>query len=355
MPLNRTIKRERRRIDATERSLRRDRESDFRWASGSVDAIYAALGRTVRRSGRKLTAQNKRVLGAMQDLQRRQRAGGRRLAATERRVDDTYGLADTSGQFSVARAQQRGGQAVVDAQVAAGRQASRGTNDLVALARAGAREAEAGADQALAEALGARTEEDTALVAQQRHDLAMAKLQQQFAEQAQQKEFELWKKKLRFEQSLATKAAGPEVGGQLATMASNLSDVSSKARAILAEESGDITPAELIEQLVADDVLEPEEAKNPTYRSLITNLKNANAWGDQAGRDSEVDAILSALRDNYRSYYGDHRKVLTRLVTANLNALYNAPADPRVQDSGGLTDVMEEVLSLGGRPTKTFN
>lgn len=328
---NKAMAKERRAIDRTEAALRADRKGDYKWATGNIDAIYAALGRTMNRSGRRLSARSRRIVSRMEELAARQKQQGiGAVRRAEGAAVNRYGgvmAGAARADFGVARATATGGADVAAAQAREGRGIASTGNELLKLARAGAREAEAGAQYGASQALSERANEDIALIAQQRHDLAMAKIQQQYALQAQEREFELYKKKLRFEQNLAEKQLGVDEGAALTGMTQSLSDGSSLIREALAEDPS-LTPSEAVEQ-VADQLDITNPGDEAVYRSLATYLKNGEVFGENdSTRMDEVNAIMYAIRDNYRRYYGDHRKRLERLIKANLSAIYSAPATP---------------------------
>jgi hypothetical protein len=333
--------RARRDINKSERELREDRMADYRFADSREDAIFNALTRSLRRTGQRVSRQNERMLERMAALVARQRAGRRVIGRAQGAAVDSYGGAmagEAADAFSVARTSARTGVQVAQAHERAGEQGARNADRIVRVAQAGAREARAGADYALAQALDQRGTEDAALIAQQRHDLNMARIQQQFAmaqaERQHQLDFEFWKKQQNFLQNGGFGQDGQSsslVGEDLASLMPNIRD--------LLEANPDASATDILQQL--GENVTPEQV--PYVMRLIQTVKNRGLFGgpSPSGTYEEgVQAIVdSMLASNPEWDKPKLRRALEKAILAQLRMVYNqraseAPEAPDTAEVG---------------------
>lgn len=287
-------------VRTTRRALARDRMRDYRVARDVNEAIFQNLAGFQARVGRRLTRQNERLLARMGRVARRGQALSRDLRA-ELAQGAVGMMSDATGAaFAPARVALKGGQQVTQAQLKLGRGIARTGNLALQLAQAGAAEAEAGAEAALAEALQARTQEDVRLVAQMKHDVLMAKLQHQLALEQMEKEFELAKKRMLFEQKLATGQLGGE-GKVVTSMAEDLARVSIDMRNYLMK-NPDASVAEVLSHLTETGVLTEAEAQHPAYARLADILIKSNIGRGPGTAEPTLDAILNVIRHFWPNY-----------------------------------------------------
>lgn len=314
-------------VRATKKALARDRMRDYRVARDVNEAIFKNLAGYQARVGRRLTKQNRRLLEAMERVATR----GERLSAKTRdeviRALFSGRLMGRGGAYGPARVTLKAGEQVTEAQQKMGRGLARTGNLALQLAEAGAAEAQASAEAALAQALQARTAEDVRLVAQMQHDVLMAKLQHQLALEQMEKEAELAKKQMLFEQKLAAGQLGKE-GGVVASMTEELARVSIAMREYVAA-NPDTTPAEVLQHLVTTGVLTPEEAQQPPYARLADIIVRSQLTRGPGTLQPTVEAILMVIRHfwpNYAKY--DRLRALAEKTIRYYGSLGAAPAQP---------------------------
>lgn len=349
------FKAERRSIRQSANALERDRMSDFRFAGSQLDAIYGALAKTRRKVGKRITSQNARILDRMAGIVARQRQGSRRVTGAQAESVSRYGgaIAGAVGeQFKPATTMARTGKADALAGQAVGLKEAKTDQTILGIAEAGAAEARAGADYALAQALAERTNQDVTLIAQQKHDLAMAKIQQRFQLAAMEKQADLdyanWKKQQEFLQG----GAAGVLGQQASTTGETLAALMPEVRAALAD-SPEASVQDILGQLDTTALSQEEQLY---LAKLIQNVKTRGLFGEGAGTgsyDAGIDAIVDAMvaLNPELAKKDKLMKALKAAIEAQLRATYNrisaaharealeadaeAPATPSVGQGGG--------------------
>lgn len=318
----------RRDIRRSERALRDDRMADYRVARSQEDAIFSALSRSLRQTGRRVSRQNERVLDRMAALVARQRAGRRTVARAERGATERYGGAlagEAADAFRPARTSAATGTQAARAAQRSGERSAGAADRIVDIAQAGAKEARASADYAVAQALSQRGQADAALIAQQRHEVNMARIQQQFAmaqlEQQKQLDFEYWKKQQNFLQNGGFGKDGQSsslVGEDLASLMPTIRQAF--------DDNPEATATEVLQGL--GDNVSPEQV--PYVLRLIQTVKNRGLFGGPSPSgtyDEGVKAVVdSMVALNPEWDKPKLRRALEKAVEAQLRMTYNAAA-----------------------------
>lgn len=315
------FKAERRSIRQSENALERDRMSDFRFAGSQLDAIYGALAKTRRKVGKRITVQNERILARMAGIVAKQRQGSRRAIGAEAESVRRYGgaIAGAVGeQFKPGSTVAKSGVKDALAGQAVGLHEAKTDQTILGIAEAGAAEARAGADYALSQALAERTNQDVALIAQQKHDLAMAKLQQRFAIEMAEKQADL---ELRNAKKLADAARLQEgTGAAGATLvAEDLAALYPEVRSALYE-----NPEMSVADIMA--TLDVPAGGELYVAQLIRVVKNRGLQsGDTGSYAASVDAILDTMLFNNPEWRKKPKLIetLKKAIDAMLRSTFN--------------------------------
>jgi hypothetical protein len=175
------------------REMERVREVGYTHLDSAIGRLYRNLQTTQKGVSKSMTKGNARTLERILDRTARSRAANRRTvhatAKTLSAYEDSRGMMSQElGRLaSDVAAQARGANKVAAAGAKVGVTVDKTAKGMMGIIEAGADEAQANANVLASEALSRRTSDDVALIAQQNHDIAMAKLQAQIqAKQADQ-------------------------------------------------------------------------------------------------------------------------------------------------------------------------
>lgn len=197
-------------VNRSARDMERVREGGYRALDSAIGRLYKRLHSTQSGQRRSLTAGNERSLEKILAATARGRAANRRTTHTAASKLDRY--TDSKGMVAgdIARTgsrmladELRAGKNA-EAGATLGRTADRTAQGVADIFAAGAQEQEANANMMAAEALQQRTTEDVALIAQQRHDVAMQEMQARINARAAEQEARNARKMALFNHRLAT-------------------------------------------------------------------------------------------------------------------------------------------------------
>lgn len=300
-------------VRRAKKTLRRSREKDFSTTNDVNAAIFANLMKTSKRSARRLTRHNGRmvdkVMAGKESLERSGRKSVRRF-----RSDAQGGMLGgaeevMAGQVKTAA---RAGNVQAKGQAKAAKTIDRSAQGLIDIFKSGAREANASAKALTADALNQRAQADATTVAQMIHDERMVKLQAELQAEQARKEFERQKKLFGLEE----KAAQAEIGNGFQAMKPAVTVFSNAVPEILKLSADGMSPTEIIASLVGSSIITQEDAQSPTIMSLVRNLST----NDQPGRDDIVEEFIESMSvsGGWASMNRKQRERMKKYISARL-------------------------------------
>lgn len=345
------VKKMQQQLKETKKALAAERQADFKWAQGSTDAIYAALGKSLRRRGQRVTTMNQRMLERMGKVVARSNAfNAKTQAAVSKAAPGALAgeaaaamkPATTAAQAAVQRAEN---------QIRHANAQAFNTQQATVRQQAIADQAQAGAEFATAEALATRTQEDVALVAQMRHDIAMAKLQHKF-------DMEMYEK-----QKQEAEKADPQSGAAAVETATLLANAVPIIRQVQAENNGKATVQAVMAALQEAGLVSGGDANEALFVAKLVARVNSMPAQPQGtgGYEAMADAILSVILANTPVKLSDKlRKKLRDMILPALRMAWNnqtsggAQTDPETGQVEGasfwennvVTDIVGQVQQM---------
>lgn len=324
---NTIVKKERRSINKQEALLRRGRRGAYRGLQGVLEDLFGNLASTTKGQRSRLTRGNTRDLALIARLGQRQRAFDDRATHSYVRAVDRMGAGPgnmSTGELGAIGKPLTVAAGAADAAAKAGTDYGKSTakvgEGVMNILESNAKGIKASAKQVAAMALSDQGVEDATLIAQQRHELAMAELQHQMELDRMKKQAALERKQAIFEQKLAEGHAGP-VGMQLTAASNMLVTAASTIQNLKAtcEETGACDPTTLAAQAVANLGLTSPQDIQAVHRlaNLLTQdtqkgvgaaevagdvaeiLRSIPAW-KEAGKGKK-DHLLESIYKQYRA------------------------------------------------------
>lgn len=311
-------------VDRDARSMERVREKGYSALNDAIDQLYANLRTTQRGHSRQLTRGNERNLDRILSKVANTRAASRRAVHAYDKgakpiTDSRYG-AMLSPALNPLRKQvtQPNKRAVKAAESGArvGRAQANTSEGIVDIIRASAAEQKAGARAVAADALNQRTTEDTALIAQQHHDIRMTRIQAQIQAQQAESEFERSKKLALYNAKLATGNLPGQDGDMLNTAVNELSNAASY---ILSQSAAGVD-AETIRQNIMAMYADASPQEGMALQRMVDSLTSNDPGPENAV--AEVMAIVRGIPGWEKAGEGkkDHlRDWVAALLRANLS------------------------------------
>jgi hypothetical protein len=295
-------------LDALQRSLAKRRSSQFSRTRAIDDAVFKNLGNDLRSTRAQLSSGNQRIIDQVRALVARQAKSG--AAVGRAKADVSFaGVGDyAANAFKGAEASAKGGQMVAGAgldEIKFGAQTSQGLMDILGQ---GTQQAKAGADYAVGQALAARTKEDVAQVAEQRQQLLMAQLQQQYALEQMDHQVELANQAATKQQAVLNAQAGP----QAVALARHLAMVADYARKYTQEHAED---ENLSPQVVAQAVISQAGITDDTGVALAQSLIAMMMAG---GNQNALALINQLVREQYPQLHTKYGKQWSATAQATL-------------------------------------
>lgn len=312
-------------VNKTGRQMKRVREEGYGGLDSAIRGIYKNTLSTQKGFAKDLEKANSRTLRKILEHTANSRKSNRRLThATDKRLE-AFGGGAMMAEGMAERVNTLNRQRKNDARVAnVGARsvgviadAAQSASDIM---EAGTREAGANAQTLAAEAFSQRTNEDLALISQQHHDIAMQKLQhiQQMAQLEKQAEIE--RKQLKWQQKQAEKAFGSETMNnvlqpQVATMQAIIP-------AILRMRGEGMNAAEIKAALLEQELIMAGEENTPAINSIVRTLTTDTQAGDD--REKLAQEVLTALKSQpeWASLTPKQEKQLRDYVMKNVTLSY---------------------------------
>lgn len=347
-------------VDRDARSMERVREKGYSALNDAIDQLYANLRTTQRGYGRQLTRGNERNLDRILSKVANTRAASRRAVHAYDKgakpiTDSRYG-AMLSPALNPLRKQvtQPNKRAVKAAESGArvGRAQANTSEGIVDIIRASAAEQKAGARAVAADALNQRTTEDTALIAQQHHDIRMARIQAQIQAQQAESEFERSKQLALYNAKLATGNLPGQDGDMLNTAVNELGNAAS----FILSQSAAGVDAETIRQNIMAMYADASPQEGMALQRLVDTLTSDTS----AGPDNAVSEVMGIVRgipgwEKAGEGKKDHlRDWVSSVLRANLARTVadedKKAADPNTsdEDRGPVGSYLHEMGALGG-------
>lgn len=338
-----------------EKTARRDRERDYRIVQAANDAAMQNLRKTQRGSTRRLTAQNERTMERINRLVNNIRAAGRKdLAAFEKKTADFGGMMAGRNAQDV-RTLARGNR-VTNLNTGAAQTQARGVGKtaqvMLDMAKETTRSLGNAADYESAQALGERAEVDATQAAEMRFQLSQMRLQHRLAIAEMEKQAELEKKSLLWQQ----RKAEQEVGSQ--TMGALRPHVTTAAQMIpFIVANNDKSPAEIADLLVSEGIINQEDAGTPVVKEMIRVLTTDTQEGvndvDNLARETieafksmpEWAALTKKQQEEMLKFIRGH------ISQTQLSSRIQALQDELDDDGGGIPSGGYRTAGKGGVPS----
>lgn len=356
-------------IKKTGKALRRDRNKDYRETKSINDAMFKNVLKSGKGTKRRLTKSNERQLDLMRKSAEKMAASASREVRRQTRRHDRLGNAGgmlselysrsnktLSTTASVAKQQSK-------ADVKYGKSISTAGDYLLKLGQQGVREAQAGADYLAAKALQQRATQDTALIAEMRHDEEMLRLQAEIAAQAAKAEFERQVKLLELSDQLEDENAKKKnkTGTWMAmkNILQAATAAGAQARLLLTTDERfttlkDYDPNDEADATALADFVSEIAGTLPTYienpAAFINPIVNSVLAGGHPTRDTIKEVVYGMDPTGAYRRYGDKRDAnIDKLIGGwYKTALGPAPPSPPPADEdegGGLLPGVGKVLN----------
>lgn len=329
------------RITAQRIALKQQREGGFNAGENALGGIYSSLGTTLRGVSGKTSADNARRVAALDRIQQRSAArAASTVAGAQSGITTRYGAAlgqTASQQLAPAAAQAHEVAGIGKAATRAGAQTARGINQAMGIERTAATASRASADYAMASALDYRAKNDASLIAQQKTDLAKARLDAQL-------QWQNWKREQDYLQKQKDKA-NPALGSQLSAVAGSAASSFTGLHALYenwdptatnpatGNPYGPVTPAAIAAAYIgANGITDPNEQTLVTAisRAMYPGTIAGGGQGGWGGHGSNV--VWSAVQQQLTAMYPDFAKYSDQVQAAVIAQVKAAMAAQTAND-----------------------
>lgn len=320
-------------VDRRGNAMRRATQEGYGAVDTAVKDIYKNLLTTQTGMRKNLDRANSRTLGKILDATAAQRAASRRIThATEKRLDqfgDGQGmLAGRTASInkrlaSEAKSAREAGRAGANAATII----KQSINDSMDTRIQGTKEAAANAELLAAEAFSARTSDDLALISQQKHDIAMSKLQHQQELATMRKQFQL--------QERMAEETIEKSGMNLGLAKQQIGVATSVAQRLLEGLAAGQTGPEVLQELVAEGIIDQADMDSGVVKYLARAMAANNGPGaDRNHMGREIWAALEMMPE-FAALKKKDKERIKEYVFSNVNLTLSEAEAATEEASGG--------------------
>jgi hypothetical protein len=281
----------RRQLRRGAKDMRRVRVRGYRALDKGIENLFGELASSQKGIIKQLTRGQARDMDLLLGMKARMRKGNSRTAHAFDAQLDAYGSGGgmlTAGQTAARKdvsADAQRSNAEAQAGVQYGRGIQKSTSGIMDILKQTTKSTGAAAEYAASEALQQRTTEDTALIAQQQHEIAMQEYAAQQAEEQAARDFARQKKLALYQQKLAEGTVAN--GGALSTAVNGLVNA---AQAIREFQGSGMSKEEIEQRLLSNPDLSSAESM------AIQRLVNSYFSNEKGRLDSVTGELMDVVR-----------------------------------------------------------